>query len=571
MLVPGQGARVCAFFVVRRHLERYTGRMNLRERVQGSIAGEAEDGKDVLSSYSRDASLFEVRPRLVAFPRDASDVCALVRFVNSHPEEGFSLTCRSGGSDMSGGPLGDSIIVDMRRHLNAFEGLEGEEAAAQPGIMYEEFEKETLAKGLLLPSYPASRSLCTLGGMIMNNAGGERTLRYGKTESYISSLRAVLADGNEYEIRPLTPAELEEKKRAGGFEGRIYSRMHHLILEHRAEIERARPDVRKNSAGYALWNVWDGERFDLTKLFCGSQGTLGIVTRAVMRLVRPRKHRRLAVVFLRDLRPLPDLVNAFLPLDPEGLESFDDSTLKLALRFFPAIARKIKGQNLFTLALQFLPEFLIGLRMLGLPRMVVLVQISEDAPEDADRKMEDVRRVLERFPAAFRILRTEQEAEKYWVIRRESFSLLRQRVRNMRTAPFVDDFIVQPRFLPEVLPAVMKIMKRNGIRTTIAGHAGSGNFHIIPLMDLRRSEEREKILRVADEVYDLVLRHGGSITAEHNDGIIRTPYLERMFGEKMIRLFEETKEIFDPLGIFNPGKKVGGTRKDITERIALNG
>ena len=149
------------------------------------------------------------------------------------------------------------------------------------------------------------------------------------------------------------------------------------------------------------------------------------------------------------------------------------------------------------------------------------------------------------------------DTEKYWVMRRESFNLLRHKVKDKRAAPFIDDIIVDPSHLPEFLPKLYNILEEHNITPTLAGHAGSGNFHIIPLMDLSREEERRKIPEVAEKVYDLVLEYGGSITAEHNDGLIRSPYIEKMYGKEVYGLFEKTKEIFDPQNIFNPGKKVG--------------
>jgi FAD/FMN-containing dehydrogenase len=161
------------------------------------------------------------------------------------------------------------------------------------------------------------------------------------------------------------------------------------------------------------------------------------------------------------------------------------------------------------------------------------------------------------------LTKSEIEAEKYWEIRRQSFNMLRKHVHNKRTAPFVDDLIVKPEYLPKILPEVERILDENKLIYTVAGHAGDGNFHIIPLMDLNSPFSKELILRISDRIYDLVLRYKGSITAEHNDGIIRTPYLYKMYSEKIISLFKQTKDIFDKQNILNPNKKVGGTVEDI--------
>ncbi|MEX2008029.1 MAG: FAD-binding oxidoreductase [Candidatus Spechtbacterales bacterium] len=543
--------------------------MAVLDHLKNVVEGEIKTDEKTRKKFSLDASLFQVPPQAVIFPKHSADVQALVKFVahnkRDHPE--LSLTARSAGTDMSGGPLNESLIVSFTEHMNKLLGFEGDAAWVQPGMFYRHFEKETLKKGLLLPSYPVSRSIAAIGGLVNNNSGGEMSLRYGKTARYVEELKMVLSDGNEYTFKKLSQDELNQKRRQENFEGELYRNMYDLLEEHYDAIQAARPNVSKNSAGYALWDVWDREHFDLTQLFVGAQGTLGLMTEAKLRLVRPKEHRAMAVLFLRNWTQIPDIVNALLPLEPEGLETFDDNTLKLALRFFPEIAARVKGQNIFTLGLQFLPEALIGLRMLGLPKLVVLVQFAEDSEDAAEEKLRQTKKALNPFGVQKRFLRSEQEAEKYWVIRRESFALLRKHVNGKRTAPFVDDFVVRPEKLPIVLPEVLKILNEYDIHATLAGHAGSGNFHIIPLMDLKKKEEVAKIRPVMDKIYEVVIREGGSTTGEHNDGLVRTPYLEKMYGREITNLFAGVKNIFDPQGIFNPRKKVGGDLDYAIEHI----
>lgn len=531
---------------------------DLKKAIRGEVLTDAH----TLKKYSTDASLFEVTPQVVVRPRDAADLKKIVVFVNEHTKEEptLSLTARSAGTDMSGGPLNESIIVSFTEHMNHFTvDAANREATVQAGVYYRDFEKETLRHGLLLPSYPASKSIAALGGLINNNSAGEKTLYYGKTNKYVKQLKMVLRDGNEYTFKKIDTEELESKRAQNDFEGEVYRRTHDLLERNYDVVQKARPNVSKNSAGYALWDVWDREHFDLTQLFCGAQGTLGLMSEAHLKLVKPKKHRKMAVLFLKDWDEIPSLVNAVLPLDPEGIETFDDATLKLALRFFPEIAARVEGQNLFTLAWQFIPEFFIGIRMLGLPKLIMLVQFAEDSDAVAEEKLADLEKAVAPFRVHKRILHTEAEAEKYWVIRRESFALLRKHVSGKRTAPFIDDFIVQPDKLPEFLPKIFAILKEYDIKATLAGHAGSGNFHIIPLMDLSKQSEIDKIPAVSDKVYALIVEYKGSITAEHNDGLIRSPYLEQMYGPEVYHLFEEIKNIFDPDNIFNPGKKVNSS------------
>ncbi|RME59825.1 FAD-binding oxidoreductase, partial [Candidatus Parcubacteria bacterium] len=310
--------------------------MDIAQEIRGIVRGEVTSREEDLQHYSRDASLFRVTPSLVVFPRDAADIKALVHFVAAHKRRmpSLSLTARAAGTDMTGGPLSDSIVVDTTKYLHHLKELNAEKkyVVVEPGLPYREMERETLKHHLIFPSYPASKNLCALGGIVNNNSGGERSLVYGKTEDYVESVNMVLADGNEYQFAKLSRRELEKKMRQQNFEGKVYREMFQLVEEHYEEVKRARPNVSKNSTGYNIWSVWDGEHFDLSKIFVGAQGTLGIMTEARLRLVPTRPYRGMLVVFLNDFRNVGEVVTAVLPHKPAAFESFDDHTLRLALK-----------------------------------------------------------------------------------------------------------------------------------------------------------------------------------------------------------------------------------------------
>ncbi len=512
--------------------------------------GEVAEDRALVQKYSRDASLFHVMPKMVVFPQDADDIGVLVRFVNNNPKLGLSLTARAAGTDMTGGPLNESIIVDTTRHMNHIQGIGLGSAVVQPGVYYRVMEKALAARGFLMPSYPASKNICAVGGMVANNSGGEKTLAYGKTEQYVKRLKVILSDGNEYVFQPLHPFELRKKMRLATFEGALYRDIMHLITENQDIIQAAKPQVSKNSAGYALWNIYDGKKFDLTQLLVGSQGTLGIITEIMFKTIRPKTHTRLLVIFLNDTKDLARLIHTVLMYKPESFESYDDHTLRLGMRYL-----------FFTFAWQFIPEIGMIIKNRGFPKLVLLAEFTGDTNAQAYSKARYTEQAAQKLGFRTRITTTARDAEKYWAVRRESFNLLRTKIKGRQTAPFIDDFIVRPELLPEFLPQLEALLApyEKDMTYTIAGHMGDGNFHIIPLMDLHSARARHIIPELSQKVYDLVFQFHGSMTAEHNDGIIRTPYLPQMYGEKIYALFERVKHIFDPQKIFNPGKKVGGT------------
>jgi FAD/FMN-containing dehydrogenase len=540
----------------------------LLQNLQNQIQGDVEFSEEVLQKYSHDTSIFEIKPLAVLYPKNSLDIAHIVKFVqdNKFTIPYLSITARSGGSDMTGGSIGTGFIVDVTRYMNRF-SIDTTSLGAQvePGVFYRDFEPETLKDSLIMPVYPASRGLCAFGGMISNNCAGEKSLQYGQMRNFVEKIKVVLSNGKEYEFKELTFDQVQEIINGKDeFIAGIYRRMFHLLEQNYDFIQNAKPKVSKNSSGYALWDVMnkDKKTFNLAQLFVGSQGTLGVVTDSQIRLVKEQPFQKIITVFLPSWEKLPKLVNDLLVHKPESLEVFDDTTLKLGLRFFPQIAKRI-NKSLFKLLIEFTPEFFIGVRMFGLPKLIMLIELSAQTQEELNKKISATELSLKNDKAIFRTIPTIQEAEKYFAVRRESFNLLREKVKGKNTAPFIEDFCVLPEKLPQFLPKLLAILKKYKISVNVAGHAGNGNLHIIPLMNLKDEKERAKIITVAQEVYTLIIAHGGTITAEHNDGIIRTPFVKQMFGERMYLLFKDVKSIFDSNNIFNPGKKVDGTLQDI--------
>ena len=532
--------------------------MTLAEQLRALLHGEVYDDAAARISVSHDASIFEIKPRLVIAPRDTGDIQRLVSVILSKFGE-LSITPRSGATDMTGGPLTESVVLDIAKHFNRTISVSNDgRAIVQPGVFYRDFEKETLKKGWLLPSYPASRDICTIGGMVANNSGGEKSLTYGKTIEYIQSLVVVLADGNQYELAPLSRSELDKKIRQNDFEGDLYRRLFKLFSERQKEISESRPRVSKNSAGYQIWDVWDGKTFNLAKLFVGSQGTLGIITEIKLRLIRPPHHRRMLVVFINDVKDLPNVVKHILPYRPESLEMYDDKTIKLALRFLPEFVKLSGAKNLFSLAIKFLPEFWMALTG-GIPSLVLLAEFAGEASPDVERRLLSANYDLAKINLKTRIARSDSDRRKYWAIRHESFNLLRHKLRGIQTIPFIDDLIVPPEKLGEFLIQLQHMLEPYKITYSLSGHAGEGNIHVIPLMKLNDPDTKRIINELAPKVYDLVVSFGGSITAEHNDGLIRGSFLNKMYSPEIMQIFKEIKNIFDPKNIFNPGKKINAS------------
>ena len=537
--------------------------MELKEKLHKfGFKGEIDNSLTTRQYYSHDASMFEILPELVVFPKDVSDVEKLVTLVSLEKDKSvnLSITARSAGTDMAGGAINDSVIVDFNRHFRKIIKVDGRHAVTQPGVLYRDFEKETLKYGSLMPTYPASRDFASVGGMAANNSGGEKSLEYGKTKDFVKSLKVVLADGHEHIIKPVKGVELQAKLKLKNFEGDIYRQVYDLCNKHYDLIKSAKPNVSKNSMGYTLWEVWDRDSgvFDLTKLFVGSEGTLGFITEIDYRLVPARSHSGLLVLFLRDIDDLGELIPKVLDHHPATFESFDDATLKLSIRFMPSFLKILGLRKFAHLLFSLIPD---GLQLIrGIPKLILMIEFNGSSEDEVRTKIVSLHKELKGHRARYEINGfeedpTESKSEKFWVMRRQSFNLLRSKVKDKHTAPFIDDLVVRPEYLTEFLPKLRELVKKYELLATIAGHMGDGNFHIIPLMNLENKKDRDKLLPAMKEVDELVLKYHGSLSGEHNDGLVRGPWLEQQFGKEVLILFKQVKKIFDPEGMFNPHKK----------------
>jgi len=545
----------------------YTSPMNL-ESLKHRFHGDIDTSAATLETYSHDASLFDVKPQVVVFPKDSSDVQSLVKWANTIGS--VSLTARSGGTCMAGGSINDSVIIDFTKYMNKIVEVTDEYAVMQPGVFYRDLEIETLKRKRIMPTYTASKNICAVGGMFGNNAGGEKSIKYGKMENFILETKVIFTDGNEYIVKPLTKSELDAKIAQGDFEGNLYKSLFDTIEKNYDAIKNAKPNVSKNSAGYYLWNVYDKQTgfFDLNKLLVGSQGTLGIMVEQKWKLVPVEPVSNVLAIYMDKIDRIGDLAKTLVAFKPDSIESFDDYSLKLAFKFFFDFLGSMGIWKFIKLGFAMIPDGILLLRG-GIPKLIVLVEVAGKTEDEVKNKLLEIKKAVEPFGFPIHVAHSSAEADKYWRIRRESFNLLRKHVHGKRTAPFIDDIIVNPEYLPEFMPKLQAMLETAGFVYTVAGHVGNGNFHIIPLLDMHDAKNREMILELSNKVYDLVLSYKGSITAEHNDGIVRTPYLEKMYGPFIMGLFKFTKSLFDPKNIFNPGKKIGDTKDYLKNHIRI--
>jgi len=530
---------------------------SLFQNLQQIFKGDILTHRDDRIEHSRDASIYEIIPQAVLEPKDTADIQRLVSFVHQHKSDypALSITTRSAGTDMSGAAIGNSLVINMTKHFTHIKGLTGTILHTQPGVYVRDIDPLLSKNKLMLGSAPASREICTIGGMVGNNSGGEQSLRYGNTERSVRELQVVFADGKAYTVKPLHKKELMLKMAKNTFEGRLHKQVYDLIEAHYDLIKNARPHVNKNSMGYNLWSVWDRTTgiFDMTRLITGSQGTLGIITDIKIEAVPKATHTGLLLAYVTSFKQLGNIIPLVMKYKPATFEGFDDITFNLGIKFFSTFAKQLGVKEMLKQQGRLLGSVA---RFKGhLPNILLMIEFEGETKEEVYGKISRLHDDLQQFHLKMDIEGDAASSAPFWQIRRASLSLLRNRIKGKYASPFIDDMTVQPKYLPEFLPKLRRIIRKYNLPATLSGHFGDGNFHIVPLMDIERKADQAKLEPVMRELIPLVLRYGGTMAGEHNDGMVRGPWLPAVFGNDMYQIFKHTKEIFDPGYIFNPHKK----------------
>jgi FAD/FMN-containing dehydrogenase len=518
--------------------------------LQEHLVGEVVTSADARRFFSTDCSVFTATPAIIVYPRGEADVRKVTRFAWQLAERGRSIaiTARGAGTDLSGAAIGRGVVLVFPAHMNRvveFDSKTGN-VIIEPGIMYGKLQQTLETHGRFLPPYPASYEYSTVGGAIANNASGEKSVKYGDTSSYVSGLRAVLANGEVIETHRLSKRELSKKLGLATFEGEIYRSLDTLIEENRDVVARTKLAVTKNNAGYNLHDVKrsDGS-FDLTPLLVGSQGTLAIVTEATL---TTRPYNPETTVMIAAFDDIGRAQQAIIELRGLGGDA-------------PSVIEMVDGNLLRTIK-EINPNQLKDVIDEPYPILTLIVEFDHANERQQKKAAKHGSKILETYATGHKVETEPLKQMDLWKIRQATSSVLSAVQGRAKAVPVIDDGIVPVEKFAEYLNGVYAILQRNSLKAAVWGHAGDGNLHLQPHLDLAQVGDRQKAFRIADEYYKLVISLGGSISAQHNDGRSRAPYLPLQYGKEAYGLLQKVKLIFDPYGTMNPGVKINVTLED---------
>ena len=517
--------------------------------LQEHLLGEVLTSTDARKYFSTDGGVFSVVPAMIVYPRNENDVRKVARFTWQLAERGrvIPITARGAGSDQAGAAIGTGIILGFMAHMKRIVEFDSRRGllTVEPGANYAKVQQALHTHGRFLPPYPSSIDYATLGGAVANNAAGEKTIKYGATREYVSSLRVVLANGEVIQTKKLNKRELNKKMGQSNFEGEIYRNLDKLFEENQETINKIHLDVTKNSAGYDIVDVKKKGTFDLTPLIVGSQGTLGIVTEATFNTEPYNPKTVLIAAYFNDIETAKNAVLELrkLPEMPSAIEVVDENLLNF-----------IDAHN---------PNQLKGIVDKPFHKLIVLVEFDNYNTRIKKRMAKRAIKILNSMNVEYEMQTEDEAKERLWKIRHSAAAVITHTEGKKKALPIVEDGIVPIERFTEYLEGVYQIFDKYGLKIAIWGHAGNANLHMQPFLDLSQVGDRQKVFKIIDEYYSLVISLGGSTSGEHSDGRLRAPYLAQLYGAEVYALFQKIKEIFDPYNTLNPGVKMNVALDDI--------
>ena len=523
--------------------------------LRSHLDGEVFDSQKIREYFSTDASVLHMQPSLVVYPRTTNDVRKIARFSWQLAEKGHILpvTARGSGTDQTGAAVGNGIVLAFPVHLNKILELDSQQklVRVQPGVNFKTLQDTLRTHGLFIPSFPTSYAYSTVGGAIANNTAGEKALKYGSLVNWVDKLEVVLANGELIQTGRLNRREVEKKKGLTTMEGDLYRAVDGVLTEHDTALDEyyERLLVSKDGVGYNLGDVRrkDGS-VDLTPLFVGSQGTLGIVTEAILKAAPYEPHAEVVVASFDTLDEMIQAAGIIRSYDASLLEVIDKNLIEFVQR---------EQTVLF-------PTELVG----DVPPAAMLFAEFDDL--SAKVRQKKVKKVLKALaPLTDRVVTESgvEEQEKLWSLRHSSALAIIYNQDGKTAVPVIEDAVVPFERLQDLFEVIYGLFEKHHLKAVVWGHAGDANLHIYPLLDLQKTGDCQKVFRLMDEYYRAVLELGGTIAGEHNDGRLRAPFVKLQVGDEMTTVFSEIKQAFDPYAILNPGVKTGTEVKELVSLL----
>jgi FAD/FMN-containing dehydrogenase/Fe-S oxidoreductase len=511
----------------------------LRRELEQAIDGEVRFDTISRALYATDASVYQIQPAGVVVVRSREDVIRLVGICSKY---GCPLTMRGGGTSQAGQTVGSGIIVDTSKYFNRILEVNAAErwARIEPGIVLDELNAALRKDGLRFAPDISSASRATVGGMMANNSAGARSVIYGKTIDHVLEQHVVLSDGTVAHFRPLDQRELNEICGRESLEGRCYREVRNTVGACVEEIERRYPRVLRRVGGYNLDAFAAPDQpFNMARLIVGSEGTLGVIVEAKIALVPLPKFKAVLVIQFADLLEALEATPAILAHGPSAVELMD---------------RFILDHTRLSAPLHRLRTTFVD----GDPESLVCVEFYGETAGELPPRLDALERDLGARRFGYRFHRALEPAAQaaIWSVREAALGLAMAMKGDAKSLSFVEDTAVAPEKLRDYIAKFLEMVRSNGTTAGVYAHASVGCLHVRPVVNLKTEAGVRQFEAIASASADLVLAFEGALSGEHGDGLVRGPFMQKMFGPVLYEGLRHIKRTFDPDGIFNPGKIV---------------
>ena len=506
----------------------------LRHELRGEVAFDAYSRH----LFSRDASMYAIAPLGVVFPRDGDDVAAAVALAAQFE---VAVLPRGAGTSLAGQTVGRALVLDTSRHMHGILEIDPEarRARVQPGVVQDDLNRAAGSYGLMFGADTSTSNRATLGGMIGNNSAGSHSIRYGMTVDHVRALDVVLADASRARLEAVAPDEGARRARAGTLEGALYRELPRIVEAHRDGIETGYPKFWRQAGGYRLDRLVRDGGLDLAKLVVGSEGTLVTVTEALVDLVPMPKVRVMAVGHFESTPAAIAATGDAMERDAAAVELLDRTILDLS-------REKLEYREL-------------GSILEGDPDALLFVTFFGDTEDKALAALDGLEQAWRANGHGYHTLRAVSAEQQAHVlkVRKAGLGLLMAASEGARRPlAFVEDTAVDPVHLNDYVARFTEILERHGLKAGYYGHCSVGCLHIRPFVDLTAPGQIETMRSVSEEVSELVASYDGVNSSEHGDGLVRSQFNRRIFGDDLYEAMREVKALFDPDGRMNPGKMV---------------
>ncbi len=507
----------------------------LFQKLKANIEGDVLLDDYSLGMYATDASIYQIKPIAIVLPKHSKDVKQAISLAY---ENNITILPRGAGTSLAGQTVGESMVLDFSKYMNQILEVNVKEkwVRVRPGMARDDLNHVLKEHGLHFAPDPATSSRANVGGMVGNNSSGTKSILFGKTVDHILEASILLADGVEMQLKNYPKEHYLDIAQQSNREGEIYEKVRTIVETHSEEIKARFPKVMRRVGGYNLDEFVHTDQWNLSKLICGSEGTLATTLELKLNLVDLPKYKSICVVHFEDLLEAISAVETMFPFKPSAVEILDKTVIDLS------------RENLTTKHHCHFVE--------GNPEAVLIVEFYGDTYADVmDRPNKMIAKLKsDGFGYAYPVFPEGQTYEDVWIVRKKGLGLMLGIKGNRKPLAFIEDAGIPSEHLPAYIDEVIKVCEKYSTKAAVYAHASVGVIHVRPILDLRLEEDIERLKHIAEDTFELVVKYKGSWSGEHGDGLVRSAYNKRFFGDTLYNAFIDIKKCFDPKNLMNPGK-----------------